>query len=411
MELDVIKQQTTWNDASNSINVNFSKIKQALALLEGADAGLNEEELIKFLKEKGYATESYVAAQISLIVGGADSAYDTLLEIQQILQGNEASIGTILDEIAKKASKDELEEVSDKVDDHETRLGKLEEKNDMFHFVTDADGTTRIKTEYPLYSTKAIASGGKGEKGEGGGGTGTVMAVEVNGKIHDAEDGIVNLPDYPTKDAYDAKMSELDANDYQHTSGIAENKREIEVIKPKVEKNVNDIGDLQRVDEDIKSQLAKIKKITDKFSYEEDGDILKTGSNLVSLKTVGSGGRGEEGSGGEGGNSGTLDGLLDVTIDFGGATKKEKEGQVLAYDAESFEWKNRKTMHRHPQGVASDVWVITHNLNKVPNVKIIDSTGEQVFGTVKIGGTNNEDPMNMIRVIFGGAFSGTAYLD
>lgn len=358
-----------------------------------------------------YATIAFVEQTISDLIGGADSAFDTLLEIQQILQGNEASIGTILEEIAKKASKDELKEVSDKVDDHETRLGKLEEKNDMFRFVTDADGTTRIETEYPLSSTETIASGGKGEKGEGGTGTGTVMAVEVNGEIHDAEDGIVTLPDYPTKAEYDGKIAELDAKDTQHTSGIAENKQEIEVIKPKVEKNVNDIGNLQRVDEDIKSQIAEIKKITDKFSYEEDGDILKTGSNLISLQTVGSGGRGEEGSGGDSGSSGTLDGLLDVTIDFGGATKEEEEGQVLAYDAESFEWKNRKTMHRHPQGVASDVWVITHNLNKVPNVKIIDSTGEQVFGTIKIGGTNNEDPMNMIRVIFGGAFSGTAYLD
>lgn len=399
MELDVIKQQTTWNDASNSINVNFSKIKQALALLEGADAGLNEEELIKFLEENGYATEAYVAAQISSIVGGADSAYDTLLEIQQILQGNEASIGTILEEIAKKASKAELKEVSDKVDDHETRLGKLEEKNDMFHFVTDADGTTRIKTEYPLSSTKTIASGGKGEKGEGGGGTGTVMAVKVNGEIHDAEDGIVTLPDYPTKAEYDGKIAELDTKVTQHG-------KDIETIKPKVEKNVNDIGDLQRVDEDIKNQLADIKKITDKFSYEEDGDILKTGSNLVSLKAVASGGREEEGSGGDSGSSGTLDGLLDVTIDFGGATKEEEEGQVLAYDAESFEWKNRKTMHRHPQGVASDVWVITHNLNKVPNVKIIeDSTGEQVYGAIKV------NDMNKITVSFGGAFSGTAYLD
>lgn len=406
MELDVIKQQTTWNDAANSINVNFSKIKQALALLEGADAGLNEEELIKFLEENGYATEAYVAAQISSIVGGADSAYDTLLEIQQILQGNEASIGTILDEIAKKASKDELKEVSDKVNDHETRISGLEEKSDMFHFVTDADGTTRIKTEYPLFSTMTIASGGKGEKGEGGGGTGTVMAVEVNGEIYDAEDGIVTLPDYPTKAEYESKMAELDEKDSQHTSGIAENKQEIEVIKPKVEKNVNDIGDLQRVDEDIKKQLADIKKITDKFSYEEDGDILKTGSNLVSLQAVASGGRGEEGSGGDSGSSGTLDGLLDVTIDFGGATKEEEEGQVLAYDAESFEWKNRKTMHRHPQGVASDVWVITHNLNKVPNVKIIeDSTGEQVYGAIKV------NDMNKITVSFGGAFSGTAYLD
>lgn len=31
MELDVIKQQTTWNDASASLNNNFIKISQAIA--------------------------------------------------------------------------------------------------------------------------------------------------------------------------------------------------------------------------------------------------------------------------------------------------------------------------------------------------------------------------------------------
>jgi hypothetical protein len=62
-------------------------------------------------------------------------------------------------------------------------------------------------------------------------------------------------------------------------------------------------------------------------------------------------------------------------------------------------------MYVHTQGDPLKEWTITHNLNKVPNVKVIDSTGNQVYGDVKI------ENMNIVTVSFGGAFSGIAYLD
>ena len=378
MELDIIKQQTTWNDAATSINTNFAKVKQAIQLLESTgNSGLDEESLVKFLEENGYATEAYVATQISGILGGASSAYDTLKEIESILEG------------------------------HEGRISTLEDKEAMFRWVTDADGTRRIETDYDLASLRTIASGGQAQNGEGGAaGTGTVMAVEVNGEIYDAEDGIVTLPDYPTKDEYDGKMSSLDAKDKAFAEGIAENTQEIEFLKPRVEKNEGDIKDLQVVDKDIKEQLTKIRKITDRLSYDAEQDMLLTPSNFASQKTIASGGVGTEGDGeGGGGTSGTLDSLLDVEIDFSGEAPTEEDRPMLAYDTTDFIWKNRKTMHRHPQGVASSVWTITHNLNKVPNVKVIDSTGNQVYGDVKI------ENMNIVTVSFGGAFSGIAYLD
>lgn len=417
-----------------------------------------------------YATIAYVEQKISDLIGGADSAYDTLIEIQNILQGNEANITTLLEAIATKASTEDLTALDEKyaaliealqakdtetgesitaleakdaehdaaitelqtkdtehdtaitalqakdteidaaIQDHEERIAAIEDKEEMFEWVTDADGTRRIKTTFDFYSEKTVASGGKGEKGEGGGGTGTVMAVEVNGTIHDAVDGIVTLPDYPTKDAYDSKMSALDAKDVAFTADIAENAQAIASLEPRVEKNEGDISDLQNVDKDIKEQIADIRKITDRFSYDSEQDMLLTPSNLASQKTIASGGVGTEGSG-EQGASGTLDSLYDVEIDFTSEAPTEEDRPMLAYDTTDFIWKNRKTMHRHPQGVASSVWTITHNLNKVPNVKVIDSTGEQVFGTVKIGDSNGKDTMNTIRIIFGGAFSGVAYLD
>lgn len=165
MELDVIKQQTTWNDAANSINVNFSKIKQALALLEGADAGLNEEELIKFLEENGYATDAYVVAQISSIVGGADSDYDTLLKIQLILQGNEI----------------DLKNLKEKVDNIET-------DNGMFSWLDEEERTT-IFTEKNLVVEGDISDGGVGEAVVGV----TIIRINDDDYYDESGDGIIDI--------------------------------------------------------------------------------------------------------------------------------------------------------------------------------------------------------------------------
>lgn len=195
MELDVIKQQTTWNDASNSINVNFSKIKQALALLEGADAGLNEEELIKFLEENGYATDTYVAAQISSIIGGADSDHDNLLKIQQILQGNEI----------------DLEILKEKVDNIET-------DNGMFSWLDEEH--TAIMAESSLIVKGDISDEGTGEAIVG------VTSILVNGEYYPdlGGDGVidlsnafnnidVDLDNYYTKEEVDDKFDNIDIGD------------------------------------------------------------------------------------------------------------------------------------------------------------------------------------------------------
>ena len=59
----------------------------------------------------------------------------------------------------------------------------------------------------------------------------------------------------------------------------------------------------------------------------------------------------------------------------------------------------------HNQTVPSDTWTITHNLNKVPSITIIDSSNRVVSGEVEV--INN----NEITLYFNGAFSGKAYLN
>ena len=59
----------------------------------------------------------------------------------------------------------------------------------------------------------------------------------------------------------------------------------------------------------------------------------------------------------------------------------------------------------HQQTVASDTWVIVHNLNKYPAVSVIDSAGNEVTGEVYYNDTNT------VTVSFKGGFKGSATLN
>jgi len=60
--------------------------------------------------------------------------------------------------------------------------------------------------------------------------------------------------------------------------------------------------------------------------------------------------------------------------------------------------------YAHTQGSASDTWVITHNLNFMPNVTVQDSAGNIVEGEITYTNTNS------LTVSFASSFSGKAYL-
>ena len=230
---------------------------------------------------------------------------------------------------------------------------------------------TIIKTKYDFYSEQTVASGGKGKQGQGTGSGGGVKAIAVNGKTIDDPnyDGIIELEDYPTKDEYDAKMTSLDSNDEGHSRGIALNEQAIERIEPKVNQNVSDIKDIKAKDKEQDVRLDDAEKITKLFGIDDKGNLY-THKNFYSTGTVASGGAAKEGQGNSGATSG--------------------------------EYK----MYTHVQGDPRQDWVINHGLNKVPNVKVIDSVnGEEVFGAMKV------ENMNVVTIRFGGAFSGTAYLD
>ena len=57
------------------------------------------------------------------------------------------------------------------------------------------------------------------------------------------------------------------------------------------------------------------------------------------------------------------------------------------------------------QATSSDIWEITHNLNKYPAVTVVDSGGSVVVGEIVYINKNN------VRITFTSAFSGKAYFN
>ena len=57
------------------------------------------------------------------------------------------------------------------------------------------------------------------------------------------------------------------------------------------------------------------------------------------------------------------------------------------------------------QGVASNIWNITHNLNKYPSVTVVDSAGNEVIAEVTY------TDLNRCVVTMTAAFKGKAYLN
>lgn len=66
-----------------------------------------------------------------------------------------------------------------------------------------------------------------------------------------------------------------------------------------------------------------------------------------------------------------------------------------------------KNYHHH-QEQASDTWIVQHNLNKFPTVRVEDSGGNDVIGDY---GYDSTDPMNKMILHFNSVFSGDAYFN
>lgn len=74
----------------------------------------------------------------------------------------------------------------------------------------------------------------------------------------------------------------------------------------------------------------------------------------------------------------------------------QKDGKTVTLQSKTFIFE---------QGIASDTWVINHNLNKKPSITIVDSADNVVEGAEKYIDENT------VEIYFNGAFKGKAYLN
>ena len=92
-----------------------------------------------------------------------------------------------------------------------------------------------------------------------------------------------------------------------------------------------------------------------------------------------------------------------TSADYNRLTNKPTlNGEVITGDKTSFDY---KLAYVYEQGIASDTWTITHNLNRHPSVTVVDSGDTVVIGYI----TYLDD--NSLEIKFNGAFKGKAYLN
>lgn len=97
----------------------------------------------------------------------------------------------------------------------------------------------------------------------------------------------------------------------------------------------------------------------------------------------------------------------DIQADFNISITPNIEGsELITVNRTNNTYKIVSINYTHEQAIASDTWVINHNLNKCPSIYVVDTAGHmQIPDDITI------DDMNTITVTFLSAFAGLAYLN
>ena len=129
------------------------------------------------------------------------------------------------------------------------------------------------------------------------------------------------------------------------------------------------------------------------------GSAIQGTQGTIGPVGPGAGAQGTQGTQGLDGGGVTLQQLTDAIAGVAlGSTDDLSEGVINKYFTPG------RVSYQHTQGVASNTWNITHNLQFYPNVTIQDSAGNIVEGEISY--TNSDS----LVVTFSTAFSGEAYL-
>lgn len=191
MELEVIKQQTTWNDAAGSINSNFAKIRQAIVALQSEGVGFDEQQLAAYLVENGYITDTQLAQRLASYASKSDlealskefddflsgSDTDTIInkwkELETFLGGLSES-DNLAEILSTKADSEALDAVDEKVDSVSDRVAEIE--NGDYATKSYVDSENKKQPYFTVLGSAGdvdIPSGGGTSGGVTGGGSTT----------------------------------------------------------------------------------------------------------------------------------------------------------------------------------------------------------------------------------------------
>ena len=154
LELDIIKTDTTWNDAAGSINNNFSKVK--LAVAQGGGSGPIDTEM---------SDTSERAVQNKVIKAYSDKhpEYSVIGEETDAPDFIDNTI--VLDDFMSDTSENGVQNkvIKKYVDKHDNELNEkykqLEHLKDMFYW--EDENRTIIGTKFPFFSEQSVTAAGK----------------------------------------------------------------------------------------------------------------------------------------------------------------------------------------------------------------------------------------------------------
>lgn len=267
MQLDIIKTQTTWNDAAASLNNNFSKVKLAIAQSEAGGGGIAEEsDPIFKASPAAKITDSDIDRWNA---GGSGGGSDIVVDSEM----SDTSTNPVQNKVIKEyvdmhpqyevieeievpdlpqdpenpEGSVDLEAVKDYIDE---RIGEIIGDNGIFFWEDDAT----IGTKMAFFSESSITAGGK--KGE---------------ENEDTQGGLdIEELDRYLKDNEYATQSWVKSQGYITTST------------------------LNSSIEGLSNRLAALEKLLDWFEFDEDAQMIKAKFGLYSEGAITAGKKAEE---------------------------------------------------------------------------------------------------------------------
>lgn len=145
--------------------------------------------------------------------------------------------------------------------------------------------------------------------------------------------------------------------------------------------------------------------------------ILVPDNNEINVQIIGSGAKGKDGLNAyemwlEDGNQGTIDDFFNSLkgVDGRNYIHPDSHSADMIIETEekqfvSIEDKLRLSGYIHDQIMSSEIWIVSHTLDKYPSVSVVDTGGNLVFGDVEY--INKAE----LKIFFNHEFSGKAYLN